>query len=410
MIRRLLIWLIVVLSCTGCSMSSPSSDTATAIASPTAMLTPIGRIYLMRFPVYEAIDMKDLPAGLTTASTVLNEGTPNPPNGMPQGLGGALVTVVSHFSKQVAYWVRSGAGGELWIADLAYQHPQRIFVDKDGKYASQSSIAYDKALLIWSPDDRYLMIDATLVGAPNMLYQVQDQKLETWPWECNELAISPQTNRLALWCRSTEGKSGFASLEWNAAIRYSTAGPTNLLAQRMPNESPTWAWSSSDSIAYFDSSDTQKRLFIADSGGVRSLLPGIAQFGSIVSYATEFSSRHLIQWSADGRRLLVYGQGKQCPQRHNAATGELQSYACWQVVDAQSGEIIWTTLDLVNLWPDKGMADTEIQSAIFSPDGNFVALGAYRGGPKYLVVASLATKTATIIENYNGTDMYWTNP
>jgi|GEM_PF-3345681 len=382
------------------------TPTPSTLVSPPASETE-GSLYLMMFPSYEVIKINSLSEPISITIQVINISPPGPGPGATTTIGAALLSSFSHFSQKIAYWVRN-EHGELWISDLAYAHPQPVFVDTQDAYLTQSAFAYSWLRLIWSPDDRHLIVDASLSDAPSLIYNLQAQTLAPWPWNCNMIGHSPRSGRVALWCAASNRSSNYAVMEWGGKIWYTDQRPTNVLVKYAPGQNPTWGWSpAGDQVAFFDPQEAEGNLLLASAEGIRlKTQPGSTYLANPFSYSFDFSTQYPIQWSRDGQKLLIYANSQRCPDLLSMMSGLAEEHPCWQVLDAYTGERLWSPLDIDFLWPDEEMEETRVQSAVFSPTGEYLALGIFRGGPRDTVIANIQAKTATILGNYLGS-MYW---
>jgi hypothetical protein len=221
-----------------------------------------------------------------------------------------------------------------------------------------------------------------------MIYHLQTGALEKWPWHCDRVALSPRTQRLATWCSSTTGEARFAVMEWGGEIWHSDAAPTTEIVHGLKlsldkwiiDWIQTWAWSADgQQVAYFDPTDPAGYLYIANSTGVRlKILPGAVR---------DLGEKDLVfpddlQWSQDGRRLLVLAYSSTehtCPRVGGIAEDKPRESPCRQVVDTQTGEVLWSFGDsfeqiaaLMHLYDaERAVAGTGGPATI-SPDGNIV--------------------------------------
>ncbi len=320
----------------------------------------------------------------------------------------ALLLTYAHFADLVAYWT-DDTPRQLWISDLDYQRPQSIYTDVAGKYPVKNPSYTDHQLrLLWSPDDRHLIVDAPTGSVPDLIYHIQNGKLEEWPWECDRVALSPRTGRLATWCPSTTSQSHYAVMEWGGEIWYSDVAPTTEIVRGVKLSPPKWiealvqpwAWSADGQhIAYFDPTDADMYLHIAGASGERlTVLPG--------GYRGETFLVEL-EWSQDGRRLLVeaYGTvGHSCPRyRPPAPSSESEEAPCWQVLDTETGTVLWTLSDsaagIMSLLgqPADGIVAWHSPSAVISPDGKLVALTLSAGAVDSRYVVNIETGQIKII-------------
>lgn len=301
----------------------------------------------------------------------------------------ALLLTFANTKDLVAYWTDS-ASGQLWISDLAYQEPRLIFSDEANDYRVKDPPNLDyKVKLTWSPDDLHLIVDVPSGSTPDLIYDLQTEVLEPWPWECDQIAFSPRTEHFATWCSSTSGEARYAVMEWGGEIWYSEQPPADKLVRGVKLLPPqwietllqTWAWSADgQQIAYFDPADFKGYLHIVDASGkhLKVLPGGVKQAGEITAPAD-------LQWSQDGQRLLVHAYGSKshpCPlYRSPVSPNSVASNApCWQVLDTATGNILWTLLDsaeglmATQSEPADAIVDWKSLMATISPDGKLVAL------------------------------------
>jgi hypothetical protein len=332
--------------------------------------------------------------------------------GRPPG----LYMEFAHFADRVAYWSQGVKVAGLWLSDLAMESPTELFTNTQALYPDYDVAHYPYELidLDWSADDQHLMVDVEENKELNLIYHVQTGTLEPWPYTCNQLALSPRSGRLATWCSPNDGEKGYAIVEWGGEIWYSQAEPEHELAQEGEDRVQFWGWSSDgEQIAYFDPADPQGHLYIADAQGkVRlKLFTGGAYWlgveaGSNLGFLTPPSPP--IQWSYDSSRLVVYAFGDQdhlCPVLQSES-GKIFQEPCWQVIDASSGEVIWTVMEWLREsappWALTSMDPYYISFPAISPDGQYLAIGdfIYADGRGVDIVDLNTHKITPLFENY----------
>ena len=252
---------------------------------------------------------------------------------------------------------------EMWISDLALH--SNLKVSEDSLPPCSTSWWY------WSPDDLHLICDAEDDSKLGSIYHLQTGIWESWLYVCDRVAVSPATERLALWCRSVVEPASFAIVEWGGEVWISPKAPASMLVQtssQIPHSEWLWGWSAEGrKVAYFD---TDGYLTIASAQG--TLLRTLPGARDSVNKPDPKLWESRVEWSADGRRILVLARGgttKPCPSMSESG-GENSS--CWQVIDALTGEIIWHTSDFIDQMTDKEAV--RFLNASISEDGRYLAL------------------------------------
>lgn len=319
----------------------------------------------------------------------------------------AVNLAFAHHAEMMAFW-DSGSPARLWISDLSLEEVALILDDVDDDYSS--------AQVLWTPDDSHIILETTgRSESPSLIYHVQRKILEPWPWDCDRIASSPLTKRLALWCPSASGGETYAVVEWKGEIWVSNQPPTDLLVVQADDSPWVWAWSvTGDQVAFYDISDPLGHLFICDAQGTCSkILPGTSLLSTEPSRLKSFYAKisYPVQWSRDSRWLLVYSNGstdRPCPKRLSQVDGvSLLDAPCWQVVEVATGEIAWTPLDSFSA--DDGAITWLLFSPSFSPTGSKLAFGVQYGGPIELWVVDLGTKEGKMIWDPRVLRFHWAN-
>jgi hypothetical protein len=300
----------------------------------------------------------------------------------------------ANYAPLVAY---IDGNSNLWIADLAMKIPVRIDTLADRELYR----------LVWSPDDRYLLISADL----STMYMLDIVSGEFLPWHylCTILGISTRSQNVSVWCPSIESDTDYAVLEWGGEIWYTDQAPSVILLQQTPDtilEAPLGmlplyqnvGWSSDGKkIAYYDTYDPQGALIIINQSGEHlAVYPGKAYWISPLGKAQQKYVDFALRWSENQDTLVVYAIGDQeqpCPNitiEFGILSGDYINPPCWQVLDPQDGRLIWGVNDLI-----------EIQSLVPGQESlNFYYPPELSSDSKYLVIWSFtpADKRLYIIE------------
>lgn len=335
------------------------------------------------------------------------------PPSSPDNLGDASTLAFSRFSEQVAYWLPYSDGtAELWIADLNNQNPQLVFNDAVGAYGQQPTI-------LWMPNDNYIVLHSVETNQPDMIYSLITGQLQNWPWDCDRIALSSKSGRLSLWCSSVNSTNDFAVIEWNGDIWFSENLPESVLVQRHPNSLVSWGWSRDGSrIAYYDPLDETGSLHIANSEGELLLkgLTGFAWYPEFDAWSFHPLYYHLrpFQWSLDGNRLLAYGNRGISDISGDIDISEIEP--SYQVVDVESGQILWSiedsTIDLLRYDnAERDIMEYSVSTAVFSPDGSQVALQAasFAYGDRFLAIVDVDRGGATLLKPWFDSLLKWTS-
>lgn len=370
--------------------------TATPSASPPsqATLTSDGRYAIYQFQwfvaggVYAAWGMGDQGAFVPRFSYSSNRVEPAADASPVNSPARATYLSFAHFADKLAYWI-DGEPSQLWISDLAGNEPQLIYSDDTGTYRLQDPpFPGGELRLIWSPDDRFIIVDSDERIGMDLIYDLMTDTLEPWQWTCNSIGFSERTRNLALVCRSESGND-YAVMEWGGEIWQTSSRPSQILVSSPPELSPTWAWSPDGTrVAFFDSTDPEWKLHVADNTAQVTELPvqlrDVSISGGLMHWLPEYMT-----WSANGLRLLVLAYGSEennCPGYSNpfALQRSLVHASCWQVVDVTAGHVIWTITnvfsdELVSRYevPYNDIASWRSTLASLSPDGNSVAFVMY---------------------------------
>ena len=257
---------------------------------------------------------------------------------------------------------------QVWISDMFGQNATLVFTET--KKAIIGSFAEDTW---WTPDDQHLVLQLKEPEG-GFIYHLQSGELDAWPYpHCDQVALSPRSQRPVLWCKPISDGKDFAVIEWGGEIWFNPTAPEQILAQ-----GENWAWSEGGQrLAYFSTDvDANGDLYIADEkGDVLQILPGIMAW-SLIEHAG-WPDRPL-EWSADGRRLLILAPGiaeKPClPNVRNEVNDiPIQNPPCWHIFDLESQKMIWDI-------PDSFETAHQYESGDFwyasiSNDGRYLVLG-----------------------------------
>ena len=113
----------------------------------------------------------------------------------------------AHFADRLVHKSGREAPYQLLLANLALEDERVIRDDVASYYA------------YWSPDDWHLIFVPDGNPASGSIYHIKTNTWEAWPYnDCNQVAVSPKTGRLATWCLSVSNPDTFAVIEWGGEI------------------------------------------------------------------------------------------------------------------------------------------------------------------------------------------------
>jgi hypothetical protein len=327
------------------------------------------------------------------SSDILNDNI----TALGSGPASALVVSFANYANQMAFWTVTDEG-QLWKSDLRYHAPKLIFKDEADKYKIENLNFADGQLnLVWLPNDKYLILESLENQAYNLIYDTVSNSVEPWPWNCNRLALSPRTEQPAVWCVSILHETQFAIVEWGGTIWYTDLEPAQEFATYDRNSRALWAWSTDGRrVAYFDPLDPDGRLVILENGNPLMFFSGVAWW---LTEDVELSKitvpNKLVQWSENGERLLMWGHGIEsdsCPSWTSmSAPGpeDLYRIPCWQVIDTDGWEHVWTISDSVG---EEMSRFWQFNDASISSDGQLLALSARIPGAHWTGVVTLSDR------------------
>ncbi len=345
-----------------------------------------------------------------------------------EGPGQAHQVIYSHYSDQMAILTYS-TPNELWISDVSFNKPQLIFTDLEQRFNSIDSLsAWENLNLVWSPDDLYLFLYHKESPHLSLIYDLANDELEPWYWECNSVVISPKSGNLATLCFASESMSDkmeYAILEWGGEIWFTNSLPVEPFLSPSSDNVMLWEWSpSGEMLAYFDPNDTERLLFIVDSqGNKRMLLSGISLFteSDIEGFQQyEFQNSSPFVWVNGGSILMVEGfdvLDKNCPKFITPYDPELDisSWPCWQAIHVKTGEVMWSESDLANNLLSINSNDVvesldlNISRVVGSPTSQMIAVQILNPEPRIIVVNLETNETFTLSEYERFYELYWVN-
>lgn len=305
------------------------------------------------------------------------------PKELQLGPADALIATFANYSNKIAYWTGKSNNGKLYIYDLLSRHEQLIFTDLAGEYSIEQFGSQDISLL-WSPDDLHLILRDNRRLNSSMIYNVSDNTFVSWPWDCDRIAVSPKTNRLATWCISLGSEEKFAVIEWEGHIWVSDLAPENEIVKRTTFQK-IWSFSANgDFVAYFDPTDNDGNLFLANSqGNTEILLPDAAWWknGDVATSKISIPADP-IQWSIDGRKLLVFAnesKSTSCPRWEDISASVSTTYniPCWHLINLDSGLVDWS---LGDSFQEEQSLYGQFDTAALSSKGEYVTITAESPG------------------------------
>lgn len=340
-----------------------------------------------------------------------------------QDASGQVKTISFSFNgNRIAY---QKSNGEIWISDLMINKPIKL-VDMSAGNETGSN-------LIWTPDDIHLIIDNVDPNQPDLIYEINSGKLETWNRTCNQLVLSPRTKQLAVGCWSKDDNQ-YAYIEWGGEI-WVTKNPPDKIVFKFDLEEPknmdpnlrtlsigmkylpfsfhlVAGWSPDGKrVAYYDPQDHLNSLIILNSDGeIENRIPHKAYWQVSTDGSYDSLPGLPIQWSGNGRMLLLYGKGSekaQCSSSKSENNNQPQlsnNHNCWQVIDSEKWETQW--------YPSNLLSDNPIvyENASLSEDGNELAMNSfYPSGNKFQVI-DISNSNIILDTPLSVSDFRWERP
>jgi hypothetical protein len=247
----------------------------------------------------------------------------------------------------------------------------------------------------WGPHDKSVLIIDPNGGDQNVLYLVNDNRIEYIADGCRHLSLAESKVVPALWCKAKPPVQGFVVLQSDGEVRREAALPRSGVISIME--------------AAFHA-DGQSILSIGASGKVELIRSQNNPIETAIEYVS--GVRRLprnLYWSRDGTLALVYGNSAQCPLFFNDMTNEHTTRPCWHVLDSQSGVIVWYPTDelaatMQSTWD---RIDGTTYPAALSGDGSLLAMSLRESGIRYFLVISLRESEARIVGNFAATALVW---
>ncbi|MBI3159872.1 MAG: hypothetical protein HYZ26_09770 [Chloroflexi bacterium] len=269
------------------------------------------------------------------------------------GPGQAFAIAFARSSPVVAYWI-IGQPGRLWLSSLDMSEQKIIFEDMAEEYPNNPQ-NYGRTQLTWIMNDKFLLLDVYERPELTLLYSVETDSTTSFPYLCDRVALSPKTETPSLWCLGIDGHPGYLVLEPNGELWQSTSEPSEVIASQPSEGFTEWDWMASGQFVYFDYTRGSGQLAVLDGGRTRHLpILGFANFATknLIRLSVWYYSMPTVASSGGiSPRVLVYGQPLEpsiCPPLKIADT-VFEEGPCWLVVDIETGQIVWSISDLLNL-------------------------------------------------------------
>lgn len=377
---------------------TPRLNTPTA-AMPPAILAntqkPDGKLYLWMYryldPLYTSVDLAatDLPVFLEVRE--------NPKTLVADGKT-VIGLAFAPNSPLVAYLTKTSESEDLWLADLNLENPELLYSIDPGWLRPLSDPG--DVSIQWGPSDASLLLSSYLAQDHLVLYSLNTKKAIETIGACDQVAPLPSSDRHTVWCAL--GKSAphaYAYFALNGDIVFTKAKPEPGV------EVSEWAFAPGDNrLAYFPK---QGNLTIA-TNPVNSLEIS----ARLLNEPRGFKTKPFLQWSGDGKRLLVYGYNRNdCPLIENQVSGNLEANECWLVADTVSGEILWgPNMNAKEIKELTGLSLEKLFSpcAGLSPDNDWLALCYQSGAVNSTILVALNDRgTAVDFGSGNLLDFKW---
>jgi len=204
-------------------------------------------------------------------------------------------------------------------------------------------------------------------------------------------------------CDPTASGDEAAVVEWGSEIWFTSDRDIPPLAEFDRVRLPAWSFDGSR-VAYVDMMDETNALNIAADDGTSLIsLPGLSYLAA-EQHALFLPPSRPLQFSRDGNVLLAYGHDPEksaCPQWRNpfTETRTTDVVPCWQVMDVQSGEIIWSLGQSTPIMFPEYLAEKPMEWSVFnaaiSADGSQLLLAAARAAQRVVYAVNPQTGEVT---------------
>lgn len=318
-----------------------------------------------------------------------------------------MTTVFSNYSDQIAFTFSTTS--TLFLSNIYHQNITTLTNDKNYKVVG------------WTENDLYLFLINT-DSRQKYLYSLQNSELFEWPFDCKAVIISPISNKLVPMCTKKASApieiDPYALLEWTGEINYYKEITNKPFLIVQPDEEIFWEWSPfGEFLAFFDPNDEKGHLNIANSQGtiIHKILAGSSVFSEPLNQTEKFlplsTGENLFVWSFDMKTLLIKGYGNSCPPYANEFNPDIliNKWPCWQVVNLDSGQIIWSEIDFVQNTNDiryPGIP-VNIWDIKISPTGQSLAI--FTSDPHHIYFVDLKNNSVVLLKDSlsSSVKIYW---
>lgn len=335
-----------------------------------------GKIYVWVMPVYGSLNpSKRFQEDITPLGDQYDSET-TPSN--------AIIIAFSYYTQQIAYLLENPEQKlTLWLSDLEIQDPHVVWVDQENVsgYTSKD----DLLSMHWGLGDQFIFFRNRPTSGANednyywLVYVTKSKNIVSLSGPCTGIFVSPQSDKFAIACPINE--TNFVVLEQDGTYWNTNATPEDIIFAK------DWVFSP----------DGNRVLYANENDEIVILSQSIQKLTLPIYYAGA-SEHRILQWSQDGSKLLIKGNDvTHCP----FYTLARRTPPCWQVFDANSGEIVWTS-SLVSGY-----------DASLSPNGKWVVMfhADYESTPirRWGVIYSVNDNAAFIFYNWVADAVNWGN-
>lgn len=317
------------------------------------------------------------------------------------GPANAVIASFSNYSNKIAYWDNSNEAGNFFVYDLMSKEGQLIFSEAAGEYLIEQ-FGSQELSLIWSPDDLHLIIRDNRTLESSMIYSVNNDKLTPWKWDCDRIAISPKTTRLATWCSAFESDDKYAVVEWGGDIWVSDSAPEQQIVKSNDSQR-IWSFSSNgELVAFFDPANDGNLSLVNNQGQIETLLLHAAWWENNDTLASKISIPEFpIQFSANGKKLLVFAnelEDARCPGWENISANISVKFniPCWHLINLETSAIEWS---LGDSFQEEYSLYWQFDTAALSPNGKYVAVTAESPGFFVTYIINIETMETILLDS-----------
>jgi len=280
----------------------------------------------------------------------------------------AIKLAFAPYSEQVAY-LTINEQAELWVANLDLSRVERVWRDETSWLGANPNA--DNLRLTWGPQDKSVILISQAPALRTLIYHLPSQHVEQFSGVCDQIGIPPTFQQVTLACVDQTNRTRLL-LPGDGSEELSAFGT-------IPATSRVQSWAFSPDGGQVVYAAQESTILVSDVNGKTKTL--LVTYEHQLCCGFDFT-RDNLQWSQDGKQLLVYGKGPGA------------QVAGWHVLDAATGTAV------AQAWADRLRTPFD---AILSPNGLFVLTSYIDSDQAYRYMALVSLLTGEVVEINEGT-------